>query len=245
MAELIEGQLAFDFDAMAREEARARLDDWEGAPLGFTQGYFTPAQFDEAFEHWKFLNGAMGSWKRSHMWHREGWNGTGTEFGEHLGELFGAELGPEEGHEGPGGMLEQMVCEPCDWHAIGEESSVIEQWHDHAVPGWRDLPVLPAAIRVRDGGATLSKGAMKWISERYPQHMQVPGAPIITERGPYGTRPVYHYSPWGGYDLSHTALGASRGPGRSVSTVHRRSPGQPLPRVEITVSNRTGPTLGE
>lgn len=160
----------------------------------------------EAFEHWKFLNGSLGSWKRSHMWHREGWNGTGTEFGGHRGEIFGAELGPEDGHEGPGGMLEQMVCEPCEWHVIGDENSVIEQWHDHAVPGWRDLPVLPATIRVRDSGSSLSKLAMKWITERYPQHMQVPGAPIITERDSYGTRHVHHYSPWGGYDLSHTAL---------------------------------------
>ncbi|WP_404442901.1 hypothetical protein LG315_08505 [Microbacterium marinum] len=31
---------------------------------------------------------------------------------------------------------------------------------------------------------------------------RVPGAPILTERGPYGTRHVPGYSPFGGYDLS-------------------------------------------
>ncbi|KAB1944643.1 hypothetical protein F8227_14625 [Brevibacterium linens ATCC 9172] len=65
---------------------------------------------------------------------------------------------------------------------------------------------------------------MKWITERYPQHMQVPGAPIITERGPYGTRHVHHYSPWGGYDLSHTALERPAAP-----QVPSRAPRRELP----------------
>lgn len=40
--------------------------------------------------------------------------------------------------------------------------------------------------------------------------MQIPGAPIITERRPYGTRHVPSRSPWGGYDLSHTAVDPDR-----------------------------------
>lgn len=235
MTEHADGQLAFDFDEMAREETRARLNEWDGAPLGFTRDYFTPAQFDEAFEHWKFLNGPLGSWKRSHMWHREGWNGMGTEFGQHRGEIFGADLGPDDGQEGPGGQLTQMICEPCDWHVITEDdNTAVEAWHDYAVPGWRDLPVVPAAIRLRDGGASLSKLAMTWITERYPDHMQVPGAPIITERSPYGTRHVHHYSPWGGYDLSHTALDRPaapeppvRAPRRELPPFTPASPGRP------------------
>ena len=44
----------------------------------------------------------------------------------------------------------------------------------------------------------LSKAAKKWISEHDPPSMQVPGAPIITERRPFGTRHVPGRSPWGG-----------------------------------------------
>ncbi|GEB96478.1 DUF6349 family protein [Microbacterium lacticum] len=206
MDKQIDGQLAFDFDQFAREEARDRLDEWSGAPLRFTQDYYPPAAIDEAFDHWVFINGHHGSHARSHMWHRMMWNAGAVEFGDHRGEMFSAELRPEHGQEGPGGLLEQMVCEPCQWHAIDEdENSVVEQWHDHAVPGWRELPVVPASVRVRDG-SKMTKLALAWIRERYPEHMQVPGAPIITERQPYGTRHVAGYSPWNGYDLSHTAL---------------------------------------
>jgi hypothetical protein len=56
----------------------------------------------------------------------------------------------------------------------------------------------------------LSKAAKKWITEPYPKSMQVAGAPIITERRPYGTRHVPGRSPWGGYDLSHTAVDPDR-----------------------------------
>ena len=36
------------------------------------------------------------------------------------------------------------------------------------------------------------------------------GAPIITERRPYGTRHVPGRYPWGGYDISHTAIDPDR-----------------------------------
>ncbi|WHS34381.1 DUF6349 family protein [Auritidibacter ignavus] len=206
MPQQVEGQLAFDFDEIAREEARERLDEWSGAPLRFTQDYYPPQALQEAFDHWIFINGHFGSHARSHIWHQMVWNAGATKFGEHRAELLTAELRPEHDREGPGGLLVQVVCEPCGWHAIDEnENHVVEQWHDHAVPGWRDLPIIPASVRVRDE-SKLTKLALAWIRERYPTHMQVPGAPIITERQPYGTRHVPGYSPWNGYDLSHTAL---------------------------------------
>ncbi|WP_448233118.1 DUF6349 family protein [Microbacterium lacticum] len=201
-----EQQLAFDFDELLREDARAQLHDWTGAPLRFTTAYYPPTLLDEAFEHWTLLNGRFASHARSHMWHRPLWNSDATTFGEHRGALFDVDLSPGPDAEGPGGLLAQMVCEPCNWHTIASsEDSAVEQWHDHAVPEWRALPVIPAAVRVRDG-ATLTKLAAAWIRERYPQHLQVPGAPIITERQPFATRHVPRYSPWGGYDLSATAL---------------------------------------
>lgn len=100
----------------------------------------------------------------------------------------------------------QAICEPCGWNGITDrENDAVEMWHDHALPGWRELPIVPSRQRMIDKDG-LSKAAKKWISEHYPPSMQVPGAPIITERRPFGTRHVPGRSPWGGYDLSHTAV---------------------------------------
>lgn len=104
-----------------------------------------------------------------------------------------------------GDLLTQGICETCQWHVIGTESKVVEAWHDHAWPGWRDLPVIPASVKAREMG-TITKRGRTWIEAHYPAEWQVPGAPILTERTPPGTRHVPGYSPWGGYDLSHTAL---------------------------------------
>ena len=198
------GQLAFDFEEFEREDARARLHEWAGAPLHFHTDYYPPAMLDEAFEHWRFINGSFGSFARSHMWHRFGH--TTVEFGEHRAEMFFADLRPEADAEGPGDLLKKIVCEPCAWQSdAGGESDAVEAWHDHAVPGWRELPVVPRQVRVRSESG-LTKVALRWIEQRYPSHSQVPGAPIITERESYGTRHVPGYSPWGGYDLSATAL---------------------------------------
>ena len=77
-------QLAFDFDEFAREDARARLPEWAGAPLHYTEDYYPPRLLDEAFEHWRFINGSFGSFARSHMWHR--FSHATVEFGEHRAE---------------------------------------------------------------------------------------------------------------------------------------------------------------
>ena len=203
-----EGQLAFDFEEFEREDARAKLHEWAGAPLRFTTDYYPPVMLEEAFAHWRFLNGGSGSSGRSHMWHRSIAHDP-VGFGEHRAEAFSADLRPDPGELGPGDLLTMIVCEPCEWHSPpGDENAAVEAWHDHAVPGWRELPVMPSQVRVRSE-TRLTKVAVTWIEQRYPQHMQVPGAPIITERGPYGTRHVPGYSPWGGYDLSATALDRS------------------------------------
>lgn len=201
-----DGQLTFDFEELAREEARGRLDEWAGAPLRFTTDYYPPEALDAAFEHWCFLNGRFDSFQRSHMWSRITWNRDEVEYGPHRIALFMANLPPERDAEGPGGGLYQAICEPCQWHQIcGDENKAVEAWHDHAVDGWRELPIVPARVRVRDDKG-LTALARKWIEVHYPPRMQVPGAPIITERQPMATRHVSGYSPWGGYDLSSTAL---------------------------------------
>lgn len=223
------GQLAFDFEEFEREDARARLHEWAGAPLRFHTDYYPPAMLDEAFEHWRFINGSFGSFARSHMWHRSLAHRS-TEFGEHRAEAFSVDLRPEPGEAGPGDLLTMIVCEPCEWHSpAGRENEAVEAWHDHAVPGWRDLPVIPQAVRVRSESG-LKKVALRWIEQRYPTHMQVPGAPIITDRGHDGIRHVPGYSPWGGYDLSSTALDRPATPVRPAvrrTGVEFASPEQP------------------
>jgi len=75
--------------------------------------------------------------------------------------------------------------------------------------------------RLRDIEKTgLSTAARKWIDEHYPAAMRVAGAPVITERSCWGTRHVPGRSPWGGYDLSHTAVD----PNHKVEPPKRRTP---------------------
>lgn len=239
MAE-VSGQLAFDFDELAREEARAQVDQWQGAPLHFTSDYYPPHELEEAFAHWTFLNGNLDSYRRSHMWRRGVAHEQQTVLGDHSGEMFSADLRSDRGHLGPGELLAQMICEPCDWHMItADENAAVEAWHDHALPGWRELPVVPAQIRVRHESG-LTTVAKTWIAERYPADMQVPGAPIITERSPAGTRHVPGYSPWGGYDLSSTALETPAKPHSSSRVLRRELPDFAGPRPSVTSDRGRG-----
>lgn len=244
MADAMDGQLAFDFDGLAREEARAHMQECEGAPLHFTTDYYSPRELVEAFEHWQFLNGHFDSFAQSHMWHRGIAHEQVTVLGGHGGEMFTAELRSRPGEVGPGDLLAQMICEPCQWHVVtGDENTAVEAWHDHALPGWRNLPVVPRQIRVRNESG-LTALAKAWIAERYPEHMQVPGAPIVTERAPVGTRHVPGYSPWGGYDLSSTALDRPTPPAGCSRTVHRTLPDVSAPR-SATATRPVGRGLGD
>jgi hypothetical protein len=99
--------------------------------------------------------------------------------------------------------LTQLICATCQWHIITEsEEAAVEAWHDHAFPGWRDLPVLPGQLRGKMGTSKMTPKLDAWFQEHYPAAFRVPGAPIRTWRQQYGTRHVAGYSPYGGYDLS-------------------------------------------
>jgi hypothetical protein len=207
-------QLSFDIDAMIHDAEVAAAPTWAGVPLAYTSDYYTAAQLDEAFARYVFENGSFACIPRSHMWHRNGWDrGHSIQFGPHRIELFGADTSCTEAdhHHSPGELPEgggsrishQAVCaDQCAWHAIGTEREVVEAWHDHAMPGWRELPTLPDKLRPSGAGiSTKNTAAMAWIHENYPEQWQQPGAPILTRRARYGTRHVPGYSPFGGYDL--------------------------------------------
>lgn len=114
------------------------------------------------------------------------------------------------------------ACLGCDWKGparpsdVGEgENAAVEDAHDHAWPGWRDLPFTPDAMRKQHQAAMVgsTKQQQKWaetwrlkLEEAYPSHVIAAGfaskgAPIRTRRYGIGSRHVPGYSPFGGYDL--------------------------------------------
>ena len=95
------------------------------------------------------------------------------------------------------------VCSVCSWQAItDDENTAVEAWHDHAMPGWRDLPTLPSKLRGHMGTRKMTPALEAWFDANYPENFRVPGAPILTDRGGSGMRHVPDYSPYGGFDLS-------------------------------------------
>ena len=215
---MTEEQLAFDIEAMLHDAAIEAAPAWSGAPLHYTSTYYPPAELDAAFEHWQFLHAHDKTHVNSRMWHRSISVPESRALAGHGYVLYTADLRCEpwnhsDKHDGCtclGELMYQAICEPCEWNGITDsENDAVEMWHDHALPGWCELPIVPSRLRMMDKDA-LSKAAKKWISEHYPKPMLVPGAPIITERRPYGTRHVPGRSPWGGYDLSHTAVDPDR-----------------------------------
>jgi hypothetical protein len=208
----------FDIEGMIHEAAVEAAPQWTGAPLHFTTTYYPPAELDAAFEHWQFLHRLDKSHTQSRMWQRAITVPADVDVGEHAFEFFSADLRCEPWkHDKPhggclcvGDLSYMAICEPHGWHVItGDENSSVEGWHDHAFPGWRDLPIVPSRLRMMDKDR-LSKAAATWIREHYPKSMQLIGAPIITERRPFGTRHLPGRSPWGGYDISHTAVDPDR-----------------------------------
>lgn len=204
------GQLAFDIDTLIHDADLQAAPPWNGpAPLHFTSAYYPPEDLAAAFERWVFEHGSFGCIPRSHMWHPAiTMDDANTDTEGHDLTVLSADLRCE--HYGErcqcvGDLMYRAICERCRWHADGTEQHVVEAWHDHAWPGWRTLPAIPAAITKRDDQNRPSTKLAAWIEEHYPVDWQVPGAPIRTERSGLGTRHVPRRSPWGGFDLSAPA----------------------------------------
>jgi len=181
----------FDLADLARASVAAT--PWQGAPLTYTTDYHDPADLDAAFDRYRAEFGEFGCAVTSGMWHRDLFDKT-FGVGGHQLVRFAAHL--------DGVLLHQIICPACCWHAIGSENEVVEAWHDHAMPGWRELPVLPT-FKGRDERRQKA-AALAWLAEHYPIEWQFDGAPVITQRSPYGTRHVPGRSPLGGYDFAAT-----------------------------------------
>ena len=244
-----EEQLAFDIEGMIHAAAIEAAPAWSGAPLHFTATYYPPADLDMAFEHWQFLHKLDHSRTQSRMWHRTIAGPGGGDVGDHGLDFFSADLRCEpwkhDASRGDclcvGDLIYMAICDPCRWHVIaGDENSAVEGWHDHVFPGWRVLPIVPARLRNMDKPG-LSKAAKKWIVEHYPLSMQIVGAPIITERSYIATRHVPGRSPWGGYDIAHTAVA----PTRQVEPRRCRSTPDVSLEPAPSISSRGGIGLGD
>ena len=196
----------FDLDQMAQEALLAA--PWTGAPLGYTADYWTPSEMDAAFSRYQAENGSFGSIPRSHMWHPALTCPPLILTVHELHVYVAAAHCDSEDHDHsaaplPQQLLYQANCPRCRWHQISpSETAVVEAWHDHAMPGWRDLPTMPATLTKHDAPRQATQRRLGWIQTTYPAEWQFAGAPALTARTGHATRPVAGRSPLGGYDLA-------------------------------------------
>ncbi len=115
-----------------------------------------------------------------------------------------------------GDLLYRGACFACTWEgpAGDSENAAAEDAHDHAWPGWRDLPLVPR--RPEAGTSTKQKTSMaRWIDsvdDLYPPGWLAAGGPIRTARAGVGTRHVPNHTGFGGYDLCGDTAGPQRQP---------------------------------
>lgn len=203
-------------DGLIHEADVAALPEWTGIPLGRPVfDYHHPDELDAGWHRWIDVNGHFNCIFLSKMWHRSN-TVPHAVIGAHSIDQYDVDLrcaaGLHDEHRATlglgricqcvGASLTQIICRECSWHHIGTEGECVKAWHDHAFPGWRDLPILPEQLRGKMGGTKMTPKLEEWFEANYPPALRVPGAPIITERSKYGTRAVIGYSPFGGYDIS-------------------------------------------
>lgn len=201
----IPGQIALDIDEMIREAERDAAPAWTGAPLRFTADYWTPAELEAAAQRWRLEHGNTSSRPRSHTW-TQTLTGQPLTVPGHRLHVLSADTRPI-GREylGPGALLYQANCPACRWHHISDsENAAVEALHDHGMPGWADLPVMPARLSeaLGHGSHQATTKALAWLEANYPSEWQHPGAPIRTSRRRGATRHVPGLSPFGGYDIT-------------------------------------------
>lgn len=205
--ELGSGQQAFDLDVLLREQVSTQT--WTGAPLGYTADYYTPAQLEAAFDRYVAEHGNFGCLINSHMWH----SGYARPFeaGSHSMHLLMAAGDcaiADHDHlpaELPGAEVYQSNCTNCRWHSIHTcENGAVEAWHDHALPGWRDLPVVPTKLTKPgwDMERRSAAAVAAWVQQHMPTSFTRPGCPILTYRSANASRHVPNRSPMGGYDIA-------------------------------------------
>lgn len=105
-----------------------------------------------------------------------------------------------------GGGVYRGACLHCTWEGPlrDEENTAAEDAHDHAWPGWRDLPLVPRRPDAAVTRKQTSSALRRWIDQVnavYPTGWLESGGPIRTRRHTVGTRHVPNRTGFGGYDL--------------------------------------------
>ena len=202
-----------DLDAAAAADAEAerqRIFDQAPSIYGDTaRGFFTRMEIADA---WAETYGHFDCHRRSHAWRQQGGAGFGIGRSDRTGvcrpTALTADLRCDHCREEcscVGHLVYRAACLHCPWE--GEvrdgENDAAEDAHDHAWPGWRELPLV--AKRPEAGTSKKQTDAMqRWIdavNDVYPDGWLEAGGPIRTARGHYGTRHVPNATGFGGYDL--------------------------------------------
>lgn len=197
---------------MLAADTRVYAERVHGVPSLFTLRRDSLADYDAAFTDWQHEWGSHDSYRQSHAWHptiRDQFSGdldpTPTC---HAGMLL-ADL--RCGHHTPcscvGDLLYRGLCRGCGWHSpiTDTENDAVLATLDHAHPGWRENPIVPAPPPDPGPG---NRRHHAWIATVTELHggPQPTGWPIITRRGPSGHRAVPGRSPWSGYDVAAETL---------------------------------------
>lgn len=194
-----------------RAPLRFHVDHYRASELDAAAEYLADLRKSMPWQEWKARGGDRGAWIRAswltdfeaaehrlEQWHSD----TRCDDREHR-ELFDYPL------HCPcvGAMLTYGACVYCGWWAVGHEGQIAAWWHDHAMPGWRDLPIVPREIAkwASLGEKPAKKKLDAWVAEVQPEAWRFQGAPIITEREEHGMR-SHPGSVLGGWDMSHTIL---------------------------------------
>lgn len=168
------------------------------------------AQREWAFEEWVRTYGNFGCIRLTHGWrsaHRYG-----KSFEHCHAVIMHADLSCQHNHwddEPPcfcvGGGASRGMCGYCDWEGEirSNERAAVEDAHDHAWPGWRDLPIAPNWPDQTTGKSGARNVAKWWavVTPLYPPNWVAQGGPILTLRRTGSTRHVDGRHPHGGWDL--------------------------------------------
>ena len=209
---LAEGQLDLfaDIDAAAaaatEAEAQRRFDEARSMFDSNVRGFFARIA---AADEWSEEHGHFDCLRRSHAWRAEIGGGRSDEPTEVCRPItLTADLRCDHYRDEcncVGDLVYRGACLHCDWEGPvrDDHNGAVEDAHDHAWPGWRELPCVPR--RPESGTSAKQETVMtRWaetVNDVYPDGWLESGGPIRTVRGEYGTRHVPDHTGFSGYDL--------------------------------------------
>lgn len=198
-------------DLFAEFEAAEKQRRLDHAPTLFDtgqRGYFARLA---VFDQWAQDYGHFASLRRSHAWHAQ--IGAMRVGGQQPTDacrptILTADLYCDHYNEDcfcVGDVVYRGACLHCTWEGPlrDGENPATEDAHDHAWPGWRDLPLVPRRPDTATG-TQQKKAITRWVQHVnaiYPSGWLESGGPIRTSRGAYGTRHVPNHTGFGGYDM--------------------------------------------